>query len=64
MITHHYTQNIDLKFRSRSSDKPFFIVGNTVKGKGVSYMENKPIWHYRSPSKLEHKKAMKELDKI
>ena len=41
--------------------KPLFIIGNTVKGKGVSFMENKPIWHYRSPSKEEYEIALKEL---
>src|SRR5262249_4702303 len=35
--------------RSRSKQKPFVLIGRTVKGKGVSYMENVPIWHYRSP---------------
>ena len=37
------------------------IIGNTVKGKGVSFMENKPIWHYRSPNPKEYKIALKEL---
>ena len=30
------------------------VVGKTVKGKGVCYMENVPIWHYRSPNKDEY----------
>ena len=38
------------------------IIGNTIKGKGVSFMENKPIWHYRSPSKQEYKIAINELN--
>jgi transketolase len=58
----HDTKDIDQKFRSRSSDKPFFIIGNTVKGKGVSYMENKPIWHYRSPTPEEYLIGIKEID--
>ena len=33
----------------------------SLKGKGVSYMENKPIWAYRSPNKEEFALAMKEL---
>ena len=40
------------------------ILCNTVKGKGVSFMENKPIWHYRSPNKDEYKIAMRELSKV
>ena len=38
------------------------IIGNTIKGKGVSFMENKPIWHYRSPNPEEYKIALKELE--
>ena len=45
----------------RSRAKPFALVAHTTKGKGVSYMENKPIWAYRSPNKDEFALAMKEL---
>ncbi len=41
--------------------KPHMIVCDTVKGKGVSFMENKPIWHYRSPNKEEYTQACNEL---
>ena len=30
------------------------VVAKTTKGKGVSYMENVPMWHYRSPNKDEY----------
>lgn len=46
---------------SRTRNKPFLLVGKSIKGKGVSYMENKPIWHYRSPNKEEYEQAMEEL---
>lgn len=29
------------------------VVANTIKGKGVSFMENVPIWHYRMPNEQE-----------
>lgn len=48
----------------RKGDKPFFLVGETVKGRGVSYMENVPIWHYRSPSPEEYRQAIDELVEI
>ena len=48
---------------SRTRSKPFLLVGRSVKGKGVSYMENKPIWHYRSPNQEEYEQAIKELSK-
>ncbi|MEX2615884.1 MAG: transketolase [Alphaproteobacteria bacterium] len=46
---------------SRRGDKPFMAVCKTTKGKGVSYMENVPIWHYRSPSPEEYQTALEEL---
>jgi transketolase len=47
---------------SRRGDKPFMVVGKTTKGKGVSYMENVPIWHYRSPNAEEYAQAKVELE--
>lgn len=43
--------------------KPTFIVANTVKGKGVSFMENVPKWHSSGLSDEEYEVAMKELTK-
>lgn len=48
--------------RARSGTAPFVVVGTTTKGKGVSYMENVPIWHYRSPNAAEYAQAMTELE--
>jgi len=42
--------------------KPSCIVAHTVKGKGVSFMENKLLWHYRSASGEEYVQAMAELE--
>ena len=39
------------------------VVAKTTKGKGISYMENVPIWHYRSPSAKEYEQGVAELDK-
>jgi transketolase len=47
---------------NREGTKPFMLVANTTKGKGVSYMENIPIWHYRSPTKDEYHLAIDELE--
>jgi transketolase len=46
----------------REGGKPFMLIAKTTKGKGVSYMENVPIWHYRSPNKDEYRKAVEELE--
>lgn len=41
--------------------RPVCIVAKTVKGKGVSFMENQNIWHYKAPEKEEFENAMAEL---
>jgi transketolase len=45
-----------------SSDKPLFVIANTTKGKGVSFMEDKVLWHYRSPQDNEFDDAITELN--
>jgi transketolase len=50
--------------RARKGGRPFVLVCRTVKGRGVSYMEHVPIWHYRSPSKDEYARALAELKEI
>ena len=44
-------------------DKPQVIIAHTVKGKGVSFIENKAEWHGIAPKKAELEKALQELDK-
>ena len=44
-----------------SKGKPNLIVANTIKGKGLSFMENEPIWHYRMPDEKQMEIAFKEL---
>lgn len=41
--------------------KPKVIIANTIKGKGVSFMENQLLWHYRDPQGEDFKNALKEL---
>jgi transketolase len=47
---------------NRSGKAPLMVVAKTTKGKGVSYMENVPLWHYRSPNKDEYRQAIAELE--
>ena len=49
-------------FDSKVEGWPMCIIANTIKGKGVSFMENQVLWHYRSPQGEEFEAAMKELD--
>ena len=41
--------------------RPTCIIAHTIKGKGVSFMENKLLWHYRSPDEGELRLALAEL---
>jgi transketolase len=41
--------------------KPVFIVAHTIKGKGVSFMENNPEWHGKSPKPAEAVAAIREI---
>jgi len=44
------------------SGKPSLVIARTIKGKGVSFMENNASWHHRVPSAEELEKALEELD--
>lgn len=41
--------------------KPSCIIAHTIKGKGVSFMENQLLWHYKSPDEEQLRKALREL---
>tara|TARA_Y100000310_G_scaffold345817_1_gene470424 strand:- start:3059 stop:3883 length:825 start_codon:yes stop_codon:yes gene_type:complete len=41
--------------------KPVMIIANTIKGKGVSFMEDKADWHGKAPDEKQMKEALKEL---
>lgn len=44
-----------------SPGKPTCVIAHTVKGKGVSFMENSLLWHYRTPQGEEYTRALSEL---
>jgi len=50
--------------RERTNDKPLCVIAHTVKGKGVSFMENSVLWHYRTPQGEEYQAACRELDAV
>ena len=61
----HDVKEMENKLKKmKNIKKPKFLICNTVKGKGVEFMENKPIWHYRSPSEAEYKYAIENLKKV
>lgn len=51
-----------IKVLGKKTDKPLCIVANTIKGKGVSFMENELLWHYRDPQNEQLKQALREVD--
>ena len=48
--------------RKKAEGKPKCIIAETVKGKGVSFMENQVGWHGKAPNKEEAEAALKELE--
>ena len=54
-----------LEDAKKPREKPMFIVANTIKGKGVSYMENNPKYHGSPPAnEEEYRQALKEIEEI
>ena len=49
---------------AKKSRRPNMIIANTVKGKGVSFMENKCEWHGKAPNDEEFAIAMADLEKV
>lgn len=59
---HNMEQLIDcFQTAKLTKGKPTIIICKTIKGKGVSFMENKAEWHGKAPNKEEYEQAMKEL---
>lgn len=63
-IDGHNHEQIKKSFAQAKAEieKPSVIIAHTVKGKGVEFMENKLLWHYRSPSAEEFAKAIKLIE--
>ncbi|MFT3786611.1 MAG: transketolase [Tepidisphaeraceae bacterium] len=61
---HDYGQLSDALITPPETGKPLFVIANTVKGKGVSFMENVAKWHHGVPSDAELATALAELDAI
>ena len=40
------------------------MIAHTIKGKGVSFMEDDLLWHYRSPQGEEFERALAELERL
>jgi transketolase len=58
---HDFNQIIEAIENAKKSRKPNMIIANTIKGKGISFMENQVSWHGKAPNQEQYEKAMQEL---
>jgi transketolase len=59
---HNCTQIISAYTQAKNSTKPTAIIANTIKGKGISFMENNAGWHGKAPNDEELALALKEVE--
>lgn len=60
---HDFEQIYSAIENAKMAKKPTVIIANTIKGKGVSFMENNAGWHGKAPGKEDYEKAILELNK-
>jgi len=58
---HSFEEILDVFDKIGKEDKPIFIIARTIKGKGVSFMENNHNWHGKAPKEEEYKRALQEI---
>ncbi|MEK6829274.1 MAG: transketolase, partial [Nanoarchaeota archaeon] len=58
----HDFKDIEYVLDIECQNTPVIIKANTTKGKGVSFMENNNLFHYKAPNEEEYKQALKELN--
>lgn len=58
---HDYNEIYNAVEKGKSAKKPFAIIANTIKGKGVSFMENQAGWHGKAPNDEQLAQALEEL---
>ena len=59
---HNFAELTEALSKPAEPGKPTCLIANTVKGRGVSFMENTAKWHHGIPSEAELKQALAELD--
>ena len=60
-VNGHDHDGLRAAFRPAAQERPVVAICDTIKGKGVSFMENSVLWHYRSPNDEERQRALAEL---
>ena len=59
---HNHQELTNVIKKAKNTKIPSVIIAKTIKGKGVSFMENSVLWHYRSPNNSELDSALKEIN--
>lgn len=60
---HNHEQILNTFSIMQRNSKPKVVIAHTIKGKGIDFMENKLLWHYKSPSEQEYINGMNQLMK-
>lgn len=63
-IDGHDVSQIKNALNKKEVGKPLVILANTIKGKGVSFMENKVLWHYKTAKEDNFHNALRELNAL
>lgn len=61
---HDFSQIYDAIENAKKNKRPSVIIADTIKGKGISFMENNAGWHGKAPNEEEFEKALRELEDI
>ena len=61
-IDGHNVEELYKALTFKTVDKPIAIIANTIKGKGVSFMENNPLWHHSRLTKEQYEAAIAEME--
>ena len=62
-IDGHNHKELTKAFATIDKEKPTCIIADTIKGKGISFMENNNLWHYRDPQGVDYDNAVMELER-
>ena len=58
----HNLDELRKALSQREDNRPLCVIAHTIKGKGISFMENQKIWHHLSPQGDDYLNAIKELE--
>lgn len=59
---HNFDAIIDAVNNAKKQDKPSMIIADTIKGKGVPFMENKAEWHGKAPNEEQYNDAIRAVE--